>query len=144
MGLSKFVPKGSVGTYTAQSYAVGGTSLSAPCLGALISIANQHRINNNKPVLTSSQVLNELYSLYRQTTVSSYCKNLIYNVVSGTTYLATQNTITTGTGRNTRRVTTWVYTKNNSAVQVPGGKGYDNATGLGVPSLNLAQYLISL
>jgi subtilase family serine protease len=140
--LGKFVPKNTVTTYQAQSYAVGGTSLSAPCMGSLVSICNQNRINNGKAVLTSNQVLNELYNLYKQTTVSSYCKNLIYNVVSGTTYLATQNTIITRTGRTSTTTTTWVYTKSNSAVPV--GKGYDNATGLGVPCPNLAEHLISL
>lgn len=142
--LSKFVPRGTRATYTPTSYAVGGTSLSAPCFGALVCIANQLRINADKPVLNSKQVLTALYDLYRQTTVSSYCKDLLYNVVSGTTYLATQNTYTTGTGRTTRRVTYWVYTPYSSAMPVPGGKGYDNATGLGVPCLNLGDYLANL
>lgn len=142
--MSKFVPKGTLSTYSYQTYAVGGTSLSAPCFGALVSIANQDRINLDKPVLTSKQVLTGLYNLYTQTTVSSYCKNLLYNVISGTTYLATQNSMITGSGRTTRRITTWTYKASNSAVPVPGGKGYDNATGLGVPCLNLVDYLTGL
>lgn len=142
--LSKFVAKETTATYTPTSYAVGGTSLSAPCFGALVCIANQLRINADKPVLTSNKVLTALYDLYKQTTVSSYCKDLLYNVVSGTTYLATQNTYITGSGRTTRRVTYWSYTPDNSATPVPGGKGYDNATGLGVPCLNLGDYLANL
>jgi len=44
-------------------YTIGGTSLAAPCMGGLVSIANQQRINEGKLPLNSLKFLTALYEL---------------------------------------------------------------------------------
>ena len=138
--LSQYVPPKVKATYLPQYYNVGGTSFSAPCIAALLAICNQNRINVGKNILTSVQVLTALYNLYNKNAANSYCQNCIYNVSKGTTYLNTAKSTMTNTGV----VTTWSYQPDNSAVPVITSKGYDLATGLGVPNTGLINYLSTL
>lgn len=138
--LSQYVAPQSTTSYLPQYYNVGGTSLSAPCIAALLAICNQNRLNIGKPVLNSVQVLTALYDLYNRNTSKSYCSDYIYNVSKGITYLNTAKSSVI----NGRVVTSWSYQPDNSAVPVLSSKGYDLATGLGVPSSGLIGYLSGL
>ena len=144
IALNTFVPPRGTPNTTVQYWIVGGTSVSAPCQAACIATANQLRVNNNKTILTSTQALTAYYNAYASTTPTSYCRGYIYNIILGLTYLYTQTTITIGSGRYQRTITTWGYLPDNSAVPVPTSKGYDLATGLGVPSVGLIPYLASV
>jgi hypothetical protein len=130
----------STSSYSSLYYSVGGTSLSAPCIAALVANANQIRFNNAKAGLTSVQILTALYASYAKTTPTSYCQGLMYNVVQGSTYLYKQ-TITTSGGRTN---STWSYVLDNTCVPVASSHGFDKATGIGVPSSGLIAYLASL
>ena len=80
------------GTSPSELSGVGGTSLSAPLFAGLLADANQGRIVNGLPTLTSDQALSMIYALIG-TPLYSTC---FYDVTTGTS-----NGLTAGIGYDT-------------------------------------------
>ena len=104
--------------YAGNWYSFGGTSVSAPIFAGILAQANQQRLNDGNPLLTT---------IYNAGGVNTYnVQNRIYSAVNTETYSQIFNDITIG--RNIGSTST-----NGSAVYSAGAK-YDLATGLGTPN----------
>jgi subtilase family serine protease len=106
--------------YAGQWYGVGGTSVATPIFAAVVSLANQVRLNMGKSILTSvypatNNIQNYLYkTIY--TNPTAY-KADFYDVVMGTDLGSV--------GGASQNLTTYTA-----------GTGYDLTTGLGSPNCN--------
>lgn len=96
-------------------YAMGGTSLSAPCMAGMLAVCNQLRKINRKSLLTT--VANSSNSIMNCIYKELYLPSLTGNP---TKYIANFNDINNGTDGG--------FTSNN---------GYDYPTGLGSPIMNV-------
>jgi subtilase family serine protease len=119
--------------YAGNWYGVGGTSVSAPFFSAIISLANQQRINAGKTTLTSVYNVNAAQLTTTQNSnykpPSNNIQQYLYKTIltNSTKYSSMFNDITIGTDAGstpTRGTTTY------SAI-----KGYDITTGIGSPNV---------
>jgi subtilase family serine protease len=101
--------------YNGSWMGVSGTSVSAPIVASILSIANQQRINQGKPTLTT--VANAPNNI----------QNYLYKTIltNPTKYSADFNDITIG--NNTAGGNTAIYNT---------GSGFDVATGIGSPNVS--------
>jgi len=119
--------------YAGNWNSVGGTSVSTPFFSAIISLANQSRINAGKPTLTSVYNTNtaQLTSTQRAGYIppSNNIQQYLYKTILSTPgkYSADFNDITIGTDAGT--------TAAGGTTTYSTAKGYDITTGLGSPNV---------
>jgi kumamolisin len=106
----------------------GGTSLSAPFMAAILSIANQQRLNQNKSLLTTNNTKNN--STKNNSTKNNSVQNYLYKTIypNKNLYSKCFNTVNKSSNSGTSGGSNGELTKYNTIV------GFDIPTGLGSPN----------
>ena len=101
---------------------IGGTSLASPAFAGMIDLARQNRIAAGSAILNSTQINQEIYTVYNSPNYSTYFRDIT---------LGNNNNVTTSRGRTVTTIGSTATT------------GYDLATGVGSPMANTFVPLLS-
>jgi subtilase family serine protease len=123
-------------------YGIGGTSVSAPIVASILSLANQIRFNNSKTALTtvySTTPNNTIPNNYKPP--SNHLQTYLYKTIytTPTNYAAAFYDVTIGSGVGS------IGGNSIDSVNYNAGTKFDIATGLGSPNVtNLCNQLLKL